>query len=118
MAKLNKEQIQKAADLPTEEVSVPEWGGEVLIRGLVGTDKDKFLQETIRQDAGKTVEFKDITARLVARCLVDEKGERLYSDEQIPELGGKSAAVLARLFEVAQRLSGLNEASVKAAEKN
>lgn len=123
MAKLTKADIAKAPDLPKEEVSVPEWGGEVLLRGLSGTDKDRFLAETLRpaseKNAEKEIKYDDITARLVARCLVDDAGERLYSDEQIPELGKKSGDVLTRLFKVAQRLSGLEgEAAVKAAEKN
>jgi len=119
MTKISRADIEKAPDLPTEEVAVPEWGGTVLLRGLNGSDKDKFLGETMKKDGGeKSIEFKDITARLVARCLVDETGARLYADEEIDALGKKSGAVLSRLFKVAQRLSGLDEAAVQAAEKN
>lgn len=119
MGRINRADIEKAADLPTEAVLVPEWGGEVLVRGLNGTDKDQFLAETMKKGGdGKALDYKDITARLVARCLVDEAGERLYSDDEIGALGRKSGAVLGRLFKVAQRLSGLEEQAAEAAEKN
>ena len=39
---LSKEAILAADDLPREKVNVPEWGGEVLVRTMSGTDRDAF----------------------------------------------------------------------------
>ena len=41
---------------------------------------------------GKIVE--NLRARLVARCLVDEKGERVFDASDVVKLGKKSAKVI------------------------
>ena len=112
---LSKEQILKANDLPTEEVEVPEWGGSVLVRTMTGTERDKF--ETSLID-GKQKNLDNIRARLCAKCIVDDKGERLFEDTDVAELGKKSASALDRVFTAAQRLNGLSGEDVKELEKN
>lgn len=117
--KLSRDQIIAADDLPREDVDVPEWGGSVTLRGLTGTQRDLFEQETVRQNGKNvSVNMENVRARLVARCLVDEKGERMFSDEDVKVLGGKSGKALERLFKVAQRLSGLTQDDVQELAKN
>ena len=36
---LTRKQILECADIPTEIVKVPEWGGEVLVKGLTGAER-------------------------------------------------------------------------------
>jgi hypothetical protein len=50
--------------------------------------------------------------------LCDEKGERLFSDAEMLELAKKSASSLQRIFDTAQRLSGIGDADVKSLVKN
>jgi hypothetical protein len=117
MALLTKDAILAAVDLPTERVSVPEWGGDVLVRGLDGRDRDAFEASLVVQ-AGGPVNLANIRARLCAACIVDEAGERLFSDADMDALGRKSGAALDRVFSVAQRLSGMTEADVKSLQGN
>ena len=116
---LTRDAILQADDLPMETVSVPEWGGEVLVRGLTGTERDAF-EESVLTGKGKQrdVSMQNVRAKLVSRCLVDEEGERLFSDADVRALGQKSAAALTRVFDVAQRLSGLSPDDVEELEKN
>jgi hypothetical protein len=51
--------------------------------------------------------MENVRARLAAASIVDENGARMFSDEEIEALGGKSAMALDRVFKAAQRLSGL-----------
>lgn len=123
MALLTKEAILAAPDLSTERVTVPEWGGDVLVRGLSGTERDAFEQDIVqlRREGKKTVKDMDlhnVRAKLVARSIVDEKGARLFEDGEIEALGQKSALALQRVFEVAQRLSGLTDEDVEELAKN
>lgn len=108
MALLSRDQILDAVDLKTEEVQVPEWGGSVLVRGLNGTERDAYENGLIRME-GQSAKSNllNMRAKLVALCLVDEKGGRLFADTDIRALGRKSAAALERVYEVAARLSGL-----------
>lgn len=114
MALLSKAQILAANDIATEDVSVPEWGGEVRIRGLSGIERDKYEKSLVRQRNGQMEQVIDFaTARLVAWCAVDEDNSRLFrGEDEVKELAQKSSAALQRCFNVAARLSGLTEQDI------
>jgi hypothetical protein len=116
---LTRDQILQANDIQTEEVSVPEWGGAVRVRALDGEERDA-LEASMIQGKGRNaqVNLKNLRAKLVARSIVDEKGKRIFSDEDIPALARKSAAALTRVYEVAQRLSGITPDDVDELTKN
>ncbi|MGW1000481.1 hypothetical protein [Streptomyces sp. NPDC002520] len=113
---LNRDAILGAVDVQSDTVPVPEWGGDVIIRGLTGDELDAF-QGSIRQFRpsfdGKGMEpvlVQDgMRAKLLVKCLVDEAGERLFTDQDAPVLGAKNGSVIDRLYDVAARLSGLSE---------
>jgi hypothetical protein len=114
MARLNKDQILKADDLPTEIVPVPEWEGEVLVRGLNGTERDEFEASTItmRGPQGRQQAVPDtanIRAKLVARCVIEDDGTPMFTQQDVHALGQKSSAALDRIFEAAARLSGISK---------
>src|SRR6516162_5882027 len=88
--RLSRDDILKAADNEPEEVDVPEWGGSVLVRG-----------------GRRQVDPANVRAKLVARCVIDDDGNRLFTDADVAELGGKSAAAVDRVYAVAARLSGM-----------
>lgn len=114
---LTKDQILSADDLSTESVSVPEWGGDVLIRCLTGSERDSFeaALDSLKK-SGRPLH--NIRARLAAMSIVDEQGNRLFSDAEIDALGKKSSSALNRVFEAATKLSRFSEESVKELEKN
>lgn len=116
MAVLNRDQILNSDDLTKEEVSVPEWGGEVFVRTLTGTEKDTFEEKIIGKNGG--VNMKNIRALLASLTIVDEKGERLFEESDIKELGRKSGAALSRVFNVAQRLNKISDDDVEELAKN
>jgi hypothetical protein len=110
---LSKEAILAADDLPRESVSVPEWGGDVLVRTMSGTDRDAFEASLLEKDG----RMENVRARLVALTLCDAQGDRLFDDGEIAALGRKSARALDRVFSVAQRLNGIGVEQVDAAKK-
>jgi hypothetical protein len=116
---LTREQILQKRDLPREAVSVPEWGGEVVVRALTGAERDAFEQSTIEQ-RGKSVKtnLANIRAKLCARCIVGDDGKRLLSDADVEALGEQSGAALDRVFTVARKLSGMSEEDVEELAKN
>ncbi len=116
-----KETILGAADLAREKVACPEWGADVHVRTLSGTERDAFeVQAYERLDAleaaGKKdpyVNARNLRARFVAWCLCDADGAPVYgaqpTEADIASLGTKSGRVLDRLYAVAQRLNGLGQ---------
>ena len=116
---LTRDAILNAADIQTEAVEVPEWGGTVYVRALTGVERDEYEGSRVSVK-GKKVElnYKNTRAKLVALCAVDEQGSRLFTEEDVPALGRRNAAALNRVFLVAQRLSALGPEDVEDAEKN
>ena len=101
------------------EVIVEEWKGTVRARALTGAERDAF-EASIVEGKGKNVKtnLKNIRAKLVALAVINENGERLFNDHEAQVLGTKSASALDKVFEVAQRLSGLRDEDVEELAKN
>ena len=116
MTLLTKKDILLAKDFQEETVKVPEWGGEVRLRGLTASERDSFEHELFEQ--ADSPGMKVVRASLCARCIIDEVGKRLFSDADIKALGDKSAIALNRVFQVAQKLSGLRKEDVEELAKN
>lgn len=113
MALLSKDDIFGADDLTYEDVEVPEWGGTVRIRVMTGAERNRFEQSVITRRGKHTdLNLDAIREKLIALCVVDENGERIFDESDIPALGEKNAAALTRIFDACQRLNGLTEADV------
>jgi len=116
---LTKDAILAANDLVTEDVEVPEWGGTVRVRTLSGAERDAFEQAVVtRKGKNVTTNLANIRAKMVALCVVDENGQRLFADKDVLLLGTKSAAALDRVFTVAQQLAGLTDKDVDELAEN
>jgi hypothetical protein len=118
MATLTKEEILGAADLPTETVEVPEWGGEVIVTLMTGEARDAFETSVYGLD-GKQRDFTNATAKLVSATVVDEKGRRIFNTPQeVEALGRKSARALNRIATAARRLNAISREDLEEMEKN
>lgn len=104
---LSKSKILAADDVKTEEIQVPEWGGSVFCRVLSGTDRDTF------EEAYSSEKMKNFRSRFLVLTLCDEKGERLFTEAEVNDLGKKSAVVLARLFDKAWSLNAFRNEDVE-----
>lgn len=119
MKRLGKQDILAAKDRYYEDVESEAWGGIVRIAVITGTDRDRFEAITYPMK-GKEIKVnrEDIRARLLSLAIVDENLERVFTDDEVRELGKKSAKELDRLFGIAQRINGMTDDSVKELEKN
>jgi hypothetical protein len=120
---LSRDDILNADDLETREVDVPEWGGSVLVRGLTGRERDAYetsltTERQTKAGVQRGVDLDNVRAKLIARCVVDEDGQRLFKDQDIAALGAKSAVALNRVYDVALELSGLTDESQEEIEGN
>lgn len=115
MRLLTKDDVLAAADLPTEDVAVPEWGEGVgvRIRTLTCAEHKAFTKRVkdLTTDA-------EVTAHLVVACAVDESGGPLFTPADIPLLMQKSVPAVTRIGREAIRLNGLQPGAVEDARKN
>lgn len=116
MAMLSRDAILAADDLEKELVAVPEWGGDVWVRCMTGTERDEWEASVVQMDnkgQNPKADLRNIRAKLVVRCVIDEAGVRLFGEDDTVALGAKSAAALDRLYAVAARLSKISKEDEK-----
>jgi hypothetical protein len=114
-----KQRILMANDIRRETVFVPDWNLNVYVKTLTGAERDAWESTIMSFDGKKTrMNIRNMRARLVVMCIVDESGNRIFSDAEAEVLGQKSAAALDRLYAVAQRLNAVSDADMEELEKN
>ena len=116
---LDHDAILAAPDIEYEIVKVPEWGGQVRVKGLTGTERDAWEASLlIGRGRAQKVDMSDIRAKLCARTIVDMEGNRVFKDNEVNKLGQKSAAALDRVYSVATRLSKISSEDIDELAKN
>lgn len=113
---LDKKAIIEANDIGTGKISVPEWGGDVYVKALSIRERDilggfarKFLdteidkkgkldQKMLRTEEAEKA-FNDFRIHKVGFSLCDDKGERIFTNDEIETiLGKKSPESIDRVF--------------------
>jgi hypothetical protein len=114
MTLLSKSAILGADDLKIEDVTVPQWGGVVRIRTMTGQERDEFRAATTTTEG--STPLGQFFAALLAACIVDEAGERIFSIDDMAALRAKSAQSLDAAAAVAMRLNGLAGEAIEEAK--
>lgn len=136
--------LATASDLRTKVVAVPEWGGDVVVGEMSGTDRDDWEAEWIRRiEDEKAAAKKDgrpvderaaslnYEARMVAWTARDGEGKDLFAVRRpdgridVPateaaarDLARKGSGVLKRLAHAANAVNATGVEALKAAEGN
>jgi hypothetical protein len=103
------------------DVPVKEWEGSVRLQELSASDRDMWESESFNvAPDGSTAKFnpKHARARLIVRCLVDEQGKRLFTDDEVAAVGSLSASTIQKLFNKARTLNAITDDDIKELEKN
>lgn len=116
---LNKKQILAAPDIKSELVHVPEWGGDVMVCGLSGAQRGELEASILEiKEKSQTVRLQFLKVRMCALAIRDEDNRRMFDDDELGELGAKSAQAIERIYTVASRLSGMDKEEVEKLAKN
>lgn len=121
----DKSKILSMVQLKKELVDVPEWGEgvQVWVKELTAEQRDSYEQSLtdIKQKGNKTQvtpNFINSKARFAVKCIVDEKGNRIFQDVEAKKLGRLSAQAINRIVEAGYRLSGMNKEDLEDIEEN
>jgi hypothetical protein len=114
------EAILKTDDTRMERVIVPEWKRGIWVRNLTSVERDAYVQSLVRMK-GRTreVSLRYAQAKLVVlgSCNPNTKA-RIWKDADVARLAQKNAQAVARIAEVIERLSGLNQNDIEDTIKN
>lgn len=113
---LGRDEILDFDDISTEVVPVPEWGPNAAVRlkVLSAAERDAFEASTVTTKGGKQKpNLANLRARLVARCMVDGDGKRVFESGDVARLGNKSSKALDRLFAKCQEINGFSDKDIE-----
>lgn len=121
---MSRDDILGVSDISYEIIPIPEWGNRrVRIRSTTAYERDEYDQSlyrtTVADDKTTTkADLDNIKSRLVVKCVVNQKGDRVFKDADASALGRKCAGPINRLFQRIQKLSGMGKESLKEIEGN
>jgi len=118
---MTPKQLKEAlADLKLKRkpVDVPGIDG-LFVAEISAEDLDEYntLLATATDAEGKLVKpMPHLRSALVCKSLVDEDGKRLYTDQELDQVGRLPSAVLETLYQAARRINGVDESAEEAAK--
>lgn len=105
--------IFAAADRPVKDVQVPEWGGAIRLRQWSAADMQAYEASVPEDGDGLTG-----LAKALVLAAVDEQGQALFTDADIPALVEKSAKVLVRLGKIVLDMNAIGAEALETAKGN
>jgi hypothetical protein len=114
---LNKKDILGIKDAETRDVEVPEWKGSVRIVSLTKAKRDILMGLWAGPDSD-TVKMNRVNDFLLVHCTVDEEGELLFVEADLPALKEKNGLAVDRLVKAATALNGFGKDAIEGAAKN
>lgn len=114
MSAVTRESFLAKRPPKVEMVQVPDYG-DVYIRVMSGTERDHYEWQVWR---GENASEANIRAKLLVKCICDEKGERLFRDEDVSKLGEVEAPVLVKLNIDALRINKMRTSDIEDLVKN
>lgn len=99
-----REKILANKGFKTKIVNIPEWGGEVPLKTASVKDTISILKEGNNMDKG--------CLQIIA-CVVDEKGEQVFTAEDKEELLGMDTLLFGRVLDHINELHGIGSVEDK-----
>jgi len=117
---ITRESVLKVKTCKVEPVECPEIeSGVVYVRGVTAAQKGRYEKAlyTLGRDGKPKIvdrELERVRLRLCVMTICDENGTLLFNetDEDMAAIGEMPASVIDRIFDVAQRLSGMTDEDV------
>lgn len=103
-----------------KELSLPIRGLRVRIRSLTEREMSRYQSVTIASGGTglKRSKLEDASRRLIVLCLVDQDGNQLLGDENLPKLADWDAADTNFLYDECAQHCGINRSDIEDLVKN
>ena len=116
-----RDMLLKPVERPSEIVSLPELGDDVsvIVTGMTAKERADFdNQFQSRKGEPMPKRIAEGRERLVVACCRNEEGKRIFTTEDVAQLGKQSVILIERIVKAAQRVSGIGDDDIEAAAKN
>lgn len=113
-----RDKILAAEDIPTESVEIPEWGVEILMKGMSAGERIRLMEEAYNADTGQ-VNMSVVYPDVAIACAHDpETGDPIFTADDKEAILKKSSAAVEKLAGVGLSLSGIGKDPQDAAGKS
>jgi len=113
-----REQILSAKDIDEKTIRIPQWKAKVLVKGMSAKQRYRLFQVCTKSDDDE-VDVEKMAIYTVIYCAHDPaSGKPIFIEDDYDALSAKSGGAIDTITALANELSGVTEAAVKAAEKN
>ena len=109
MSVLTRDQMFEEGALKTERV--PLKNGDAIVSQIGGADYIKLWRDPknqMQEDGKDVIDMARFTPALISYAVVDEAGNRLFTEEDIEKLSRFNSDVFLKLADPARRLNGLS----------
>jgi hypothetical protein len=87
---------------------MPEWGGWLWVRGLNAAECEELSAMITTDNDGWPCRLA-LESYVVVHCLVDRHGRRLFTNDEVEWVGGKSARAIDRIVCFSQVVASASE---------
>ena len=115
---INRDQALKADDLRRDKVEIPEWGGDLYVREITGAESLVFDSWMAENKDNKKVLGVGWHPIMVMLCACDDKGKRIFQDDDLELLKGKNKVVISRIAEKAIKINKMGADEIEEETKN
>jgi hypothetical protein len=118
MATSLRDTILASDDIPSETVEIPEWGVELVVRGMSAGDRLSLMHNAF-DPATEQVNMSIVYPDVVVACAYDPaSGSPVFTAADKDAIMGKSSAAVERIANAGLRLSGVGKDEQDAAGKD
>lgn len=113
----SKQELMTFGKRETKHVEID--GKKLIVQGLTDRERAEWEVDSLDDEGNRDpVAMESMRTRLIVKCLVDENGKRIFTDEESDDIGEWPAAVTVKLFKVCSELCGLDDDDIEEAKKN
>jgi len=113
----SKTDLMELAKRETKLVEIA--GKEFRVQSLTDHERAMWEVDCLNESGERDpVAMESMRPRLIVKCLVDDGGNRLFTDEEAEDVAGLPASVTVKLFTVCSDLCGMDDDDKKDAAKN
>ncbi len=116
----SREALLKLCERRYSTVEIPERDISIRIQSLSEAEKSQYETCLIAKNGRGIMRerLQDATRRLIALCVVDEDGKRIFSDSDLSAIANLDSYISSRIYDACQEHCGFNKGDIDETVKN